>query len=209
VQGVREGRGIYDNIKKFIKFLLSANFAEVFLVISVMLIWRNPELLPLLPLQILWINLVTDSLPALALSSEPIEESIMKRKPSKQGILKGITGFILFAGIVSVLIEFVFFYWNIDNIDKARTIVVTASIVFQMLLVFNCKSNKSVFKSPINKYLIYAVLASIGFHIIALYTPINSLFYFVPLGTYDWIKIIWLSLMGFLIIEGYKWKVNP
>ena len=71
-----------------------------------MLIWRNPELLPLLPLQILWINLVTDSLPALALSSEPIEKQIMKRKPNKHGILKGITGFILVAGFIAFLIDF-------------------------------------------------------------------------------------------------------
>ncbi len=204
VQGVREGRGIYDNIKKFIKFLLSANFAEVVLVLLVMLIWRNPELLPLLPLQILWINLAADSLPALALSSEPIEEYIMKKKPSRQGILKGITGFILFVGFIAILIDFLFFYWNMADINKARTMVVTASIMFQMFLVFNCKTSKSVFKSPINKYLIYAVLISIGLHLLVMYTPMNSLFYFVSLGVYDWLKIIGICIIGFFIIEGYK-----
>jgi len=80
VEGVKEGRRVYDNIKKFVKFLLSANFAQVVLVLLVILIWRNPELLPLLPLQILWINLVTDSLPALALSAESIEENVMEKK---------------------------------------------------------------------------------------------------------------------------------
>jgi len=204
VQGVREGRGIYDNIKKFIKFLLSDNFAEVVLVLLVMLIWRNPELLPLLPLQILWINLAADSLPALALSSEPIEEYIMKKKPSRQGILKGITGFILFVGFIAILIDFLFFYWNMADINKARTMVVTASIMFQMFLVFNCKTSKSVFKSPINKYLIYAVLISIGLHLLVMYTPMNSLFYFVSLGVYDWLKIIGICIIGFFIIEGYK-----
>jgi Ca2+-transporting ATPase len=204
VQGVREGRRIYDNIKKFVKFLLSANFSEVVLVLLVMLIWRNPELLPLLPLQILWINLVTDSLPALALSSEPIEKQIMKRKPNKQGILKGITGFILIAGFIAFLIDFLFFYWDIADINKARTMAVTASIIFEMFLVFNCKSSKSVFKSPVNKYLIYAVLISIGLHLSVMYTSLNSLFYFVPLGGYDWLKIVGMSLIGFFVIEGYK-----
>jgi len=204
VQGVKEGRRIYYNIKKFIKFLLSANFSEVVLVLLVMLIWRNPELLPLLPLQILWINLVTDSLPALALSSEPIEEDIMKRKPNKHGILKGIIGFILIAGLIAVIIEFIFFYLNIVNIGRARTMVVTASIMFQMVLVFNCKSSKSVFKSPINKYLILAVLFSVGLHLLVMYTPMNSFFYFVPLGVYDWLKIIGASFIGFFVIEVYK-----
>ena len=204
VQGVKEGRRVYDNVKKFVKFLLSANFAEVFLVISVMLIWRNPELLPLLPLQILWINLAADILPSMALSLEPIEKQIMKRKPSRAGILKGITGFILFVGFIAILIDFLFFYWNMADINKARTMVVTASVMFQMFLVFNCKSRQSVFKSKMNKYLIYAVLASIGLHLIVLYTPLSALFYFVPLGVYDWLKIIALSLIGFFIVEGYK-----
>ena len=166
VEGVKEGRRIYDNVKKFIKFLLSANFYEVFFVLLIMLIWRNPELLPFLPLQILWINLVTDSLPALALSSEPIEEGVMQRKPNKKGILDGITGFLLFAGILGLILVSIVFWTNV-NIDKARTMVVTTSIMYQMFLVFNCKSNKSIFESSWNKYLILAVLVSIGLHVAA------------------------------------------
>jgi len=203
VEGVKEGRRIYDNVKKFIKFLLSANFYEIFFILLVTLIWRNPELLPFLPLQILWINLVTDSLPALALSSEPIEAGIMKRKPSKKGIFKNITGFLLFAGIVGlVLISIVF--WNNVNIDKARTMVVTTSIVYQMFLVFNCKSNKSIFKSSFNKYLIYAVFFSISLHLIVLYTSISDLFGFVSLGLYDWFWVIGLGFIGFVIMEIFK-----
>ena len=183
---------------------MSVNFAEVFLVLLVMLIWRNPEFLPLLPLQILWINLVTDSLPALALSVEPIEEHLMKRKPNRDGILKDITGFILVAGLLSLIIDFLFFYWNISDMDKARTMAATASVIFQMFIVFNCKSSKSVFKSPMNKWLIYAVLVSIGLHVLVLYTPLNSLFSFVSLGVSDWIAIIGISLVGFFAMEVYK-----
>jgi len=204
VEGIKEGRTVYDNIKKFVKFLLAANFSEVLLVVTAILIWRNPELLPLLPLQILWINLVTDSFPALALSMEPMEKDIMKRKPNKQHILKGIKSFILVAGLITFLIDFLFFYWNIADIDKARTMAVTASIVFEMFLVFNCKSNKSVFKSPINKYLILAVAFSIGIHIFAMYTPLGTLFSFTALSIYDWGKLIGVSIIGFLVIEGYK-----
>lgn len=207
VQGVREGRRIYDNVKKFVKFLLSVNFSEVILILLVMLIWRDPALLPLLPLQILWINLITDGLPALALSSEPIEEDVMKRKPSSQGILSGIKSFILIASIIPLLIYFLFFYKYITDIALARTMIVTTSVVFQMFLVFSCKSDKSVFKSPPNKYLFYAVLSSIGLHLIALYTPIADLFGFVMLGMFEWFWILGLSLIGFFIVEMYKfWK---
>jgi len=174
------------------------------LVLLIMLIFKNPEFLPLLPLQILWINLVTDSLPALALSSESAEENIMKRKPNKEGILKGIMGFILLGGILAFLIDFLAFSWygiSLGGMDKARTMAVTSSIVFEMFFVFNCKSNGSVFKSPINKYLIYAVLVSIGLHLVALYTPLGNLFNFVALGIYDWLIIFGLSLGGFILVE--------
>ncbi len=204
VEGVKEGRTVYDNVKKFIKYLLAANFAEVALVMIVMLIWRDPKFLPLLPLQILWINLVTDSLPALALSAEPMEQGIMKRKPSKQEILQGIKTFIIVAGLITLLIDFMFFYWNIADIEKARTMVVTASVTFQMFLVFNCKSEKSFFKSPKNNYLFLAVFVSIGLHLLVLYTPLNSLFHFTYLNLTDWVSIIAASTVGFFIIEGFK-----
>lgn len=203
VEGIKEGRRIYANVKKFVKFLLSANFYEVFFVLLVMLIFRNPELLPFLPLQILWINLVTDSLPALALSSEPIEEGIMKRKPNKGGILKDITGFLLFSGILGMVLIAVVFWSNV-NIDKARTMVVTTSIIYQMFLVFNCKSNKSIFKSGLNKYLFYTVFVSIALHLAVLYTPASSLFSFVSLGLFDWFWIIGLGFIGFVLVEIFK-----
>ena len=204
VEGVKEGRMIYDNIKKFIKFLLAANFSEVALVLLVILLYRNPELLPLLPLQILWINLVTDSLPALALSVEPMEKEIMKRKPNQKGILNNIKGFILAGGLIALLIEVFFFYNYIADMSKARTMIVTSAIIFEMFLVFNCKSSKSVFKSPLNKYLIYAVGFSILLHVLAIYTPLGGLFSFVYLGLKDWLWIIGLGLIGFFIMELYK-----
>lgn len=204
VEGVREGRRIYDNIRKSIKYLLAANFYELFFILLVILIWRDPELLPLLPLQILWINLVTDSLPALALSAEPAEKDAMKRKPSKDGILNRMTYFILFAGVIGLIIISVVFLMNIDDITKARTMVVTTSVLYQMLLAFNCKSNKSFFKFFGNKYLIYAVLVSFSLHIALLYSPLNFIFGLVYLNLYEWGEIIGLSLAGFVSMEILK-----
>lgn len=204
VEGVREGRRIYDNTKKSIKYLLAANFYEVFFILLIVLIWRNPELLPLLPLQILWINLVTDSLPALALSSEEPEPDIMKRKPSREGILKGTSYFIFFAGIIGLILLCIMFIVYIHDINKARTMVVTTSIAYQMFLVFNCKSNKSVFKSAKNNYLFLAVLVSVGLHLVIIYTPLNILFGFVYLSIYEWLIIIGLGLIGFIAMEGVK-----
>jgi len=204
VEGVREGRTIYENISKFIKYLLSANFSEVFLVLSVMLIWRNPELLPLLPLQILWINLVTDSLPALALSTEPTEKGVMLKNPSKKEILNGMKLFIFVAGLITLLIGFFFFYQNITNIDKARTMVVTSSVTFQMFLVFNSKTTKSIFKSPLNKNIFLAIFISMALHILALYSPLANILHFTTLNFTDWAKIIGMTLSGFFIMEGFK-----
>jgi len=202
VQGVQEGRGIYDNVKKFVKFLLSANFYEVALV-AIMIGFGFP--LPLLPLQILWINLVTDSLPALALSSESIEKDVMKRKPHREGVLKGITGFILTGGLIGLFLTAFLFLTNIALIDRARTMAVTGSIMFQMLLAFNCKSNQSVFKSPFNKYLFYAVGASILLHLVVLYTGLNKLFQFTVLSAVDWGLILGVAVTGFFVMEWYKW----
>jgi P-type Ca2+ transporter type 2C len=168
------------------------------------LIWRDPELLPLLPLQILWINLVTDSLPALALSAEEADKDIMKRKPQRTGILDGMTHFIFFAGIIGVILISIAFMMHINDIDKARTMVVTTSILYQMFLAYNCKSNKGIFKSPKNKYLTYAVLISFGLHLLLLYSPFNSIFGFVYLDIYEWIEVIVLSVAGFVAVEGVK-----
>ncbi len=204
VQGIKEGRRVYNNTKKFVKYILSANFLEVFLVITIMLIFRNPELLPLLPLHILWINLATETIPALALTSEPIDEDVMKKKPSQESILKGISGFIITSGITGLILIATIFILNMDNIDKARTMTVTTAVMYHILLVFNCKSDKSVFKSPINKYLFYAVFASMALHLTILYSPLNKFFHFAFLGINEWGMIVGFAFIGFFIMEGYK-----
>jgi P-type Ca2+ transporter type 2C len=205
VEGVKEGRRVYDNVKKSVKYLLSANFAQVLIVLFVMLVWKDPLFLPLLPLQILWINLMTDSLPALALTSEGYEKDIMKRKPHKEGILNQIKGFIIVAGLVAFISGLIFFFLYRSDIALARTIIVTNMVMFQMFLVFNTKSKHFVLKSALNKYLFLAVGISLGLHLLVMYTGLNTLFSFVSLNLFHWIQIVSAGFAGFLIMEFYKY----
>lgn len=205
VKSIKEGRVTYDNIKKFVKFLLSANIGEVG-IIFFSLVLNLP--LPLLPLQLLWVNLVTDSLPALALGVDTPSKDIMKRKPRSKDetILKGTGSFIILAGILSTVIVLGLFYFNLDGgITKARTIALTSLIFFELFLVFSCRSEKqSLFKLKVNKWLIYAVLVSVLIHLTIIYTPLNSAFKLVPLSLIDWIWIVLLSSLGLVFFEVKK-----
>ena len=204
VKAVKEGRRVYDNIKKFIKYMLSANLDEIMLVM-ISIFFGLP--LALLPLQILWLNFVT-SFPALGLSTEYAEEDVMKRKPNKKGVLKGTLKFILIAGLLAFVVSFLAFYMTIQDVDKARTMAATTAMMFEMFLVFNCKTQGSVFKSKFNKYIIYGIIGSVVPYLIVLYTPINKVFQFVPLGGFDWLKIIGMCAVAFIIIEVVKKKLN-
>ncbi|MEM4271805.1 MAG: HAD-IC family P-type ATPase, partial [Candidatus Pacearchaeota archaeon] len=147
VKAVREGRRVYDNMKKSIKFHLAANVDEIMVVLFA-LILAFP--LPLLPLAILWMNLITDSLPSLALTVEPAEENIMQRKPRdpKEGILKGISTFILIAGIIAFIMTILIFALNYKtDLEKARTMALTVSVFCELFIVFSCRSReKNVWK---------------------------------------------------------------
>jgi len=205
VAGVREGRRIYDNIKKFTKFLLAVNFDELLIIIAA-LFARLP--LPLLPLQILWLNLVTDSLPALALSTEPAEKNVMARPPRKkeEGILTGMAPFLIAAGILATITTFAAFMLYLPHIEKARTAALTTAVLFELFFVFTCRSNKPIkdigFFS--NRLLLAGVAAAASLHLVAIYTPLSMAFKFVPLSFSDWLKIIPLSCSGLIIFEAEK-----
>lgn len=131
---------MFSNIKKFVTYLLAANFYEVVLVFSVIVIFRDPHLLPFLALQILWINLATDALPALALSTQPAEDNVMDHKPVSQDLLSGTKGFLIFAGMVGfTLLAYTLWKYH-EDMEIARTMVVTVSVFYQMLLAINCAS---------------------------------------------------------------------
>jgi len=139
---------MFANIKKFVTYLLAANFYEVALMFSVVVIFRDPTLIPFIALQILWINLATDALPALALSTQPAEDNIMDHQPKQQDLLSGTKGFLVFAGMVGfTLLAFTLwkYHGQLDadgerDMRLAQTMVVTVSVFYQMLLAINCAS---------------------------------------------------------------------
>lgn len=209
VEGVKQGRKTYDNIKKFTKYFLAVNFDEIFLVLFALFL-RWP--LPLLPLQILWINLITDSFPALSLVKEK-EEEVMKSKPRQEkSILDNIWKFVIIAGIVAFLAELAVFLIFKDNfsIEKVRTMVLTSAILFELFFVYVCRSERSVLKNNIfsNKWLNMAVLFSLGIHILMVYTGLGNLFGVVPLSIKDWLFILPFAISGLLIFEIGKIILN-
>jgi Ca2+-transporting ATPase len=214
VKGVEEGRTTYDNIKKFTKYLLAVNFSEIFLIFF-SLIFGLP--LPLIPLQILWMNLVSDSFPSLSLVFEK-GENVMKSKPrNEKSILSGIWKFLIFAGILAFLVELIVFLIGLNKgleLEKIRTLVLTTAIMYELFFVYTCRSKKPLLNLGIfsNKWLNVAVFASLILHVIFLYCPINVFFNLVPLTLKDWLFVIPFAISGTLIFELSKYlgekKVN-
>ena len=144
VAAIEEGRNIYDNIRKFIRYLLACNTGEVMTMFIAALL-KLP--LPLIPIQILWVNLITDGLPALALGMEPPEVGIMKRAPRHpdEGIFsRGLTGLIVGRGFQIALCTLLAFllgtYSAAGNITLARTMAFTTLVMLQLVYVFECRS---------------------------------------------------------------------
>ena len=207
VNAVEEGRGIYDNIRKFIRLLLSTNLDEILLVATAIIL-RLP--VPLLPIQVLWVNVVSDGLPALALSFDPNEKDIMERKPRspREGIFHGMMLFVLAAAIVDFLAELVLLlYWrdtNFVSLQRLRTIIFTSTVFFELFFVFNCRSeSRSVFRSNVlaNRRLVLAVLVSVVLQLAVIYIPfLQTPFRTVPLTLSDWLIVLGIASTGLLIL---------
>ncbi len=187
VDAVREGRGIYANIKKVVGFLLGTNIGEVILVFVAMLLWQET---PLLSMQLLWINLVTDSLPAIALGMEPVEADVMdhKPKPKNEGLFAGGLGIrvvlmgAMFAGL-SLLAYFlgsrVLTPAGVDAQTAGQTMAFMVLSASQVLHAFNMRSEKSLFKTGVfgNGKLNWAALASLLLVVLVLFVPgLNTVF---------------------------------
>ncbi len=204
VSSVEEGRRIYDNIKKFVRFMLSANFNEMFAV-AASVIAGLP--IPFLPTQLLWVNLVTDSFPALSIGVDNKDKDIMRRPPRnpKEAIIHSSFPFIIATGILGFAATLTVFLMELPfGIEKARTMAFTTTVMFQLLFAFNCRSEKrSVFRmNPFsNKKLFISVVASIILQLVILYVPLfQEMFHTVPLGVYDWAKVLALSSLGLLVL---------
>ena len=188
VNAIEEGRGVFDNIRKFVNYLLSCNLGEV-LIIFLATLMGLP--LPITALQLLWINLVTDGFPAIALGLDKPEEGIMKRKPRdphENLLSRNVMGNILSMGIIIAVIALAIF-WLYRHLPQAQTMVFTSLVIFEVIRLQVIRSNYrlSLFS---NKLLIVAVSSSLILQLVVVYTPLAKLFNLVALGWMDWLVII-------------------
>jgi Ca2+-transporting ATPase len=216
VSAIHEGRRIFDNIKKYLVYLLSANISEILiLTFAVVMGWP----FPLLAKHILYINLATDGSPAIALSMEPCEPDIMRRKPRdpNETIFFGVKKWLIPIPIILATVT-LFLFWNTLNLNgwdseegiaKARTMAFALIVFFELFFAFSCRSfrhniHKLGFLS--NKLLIYSLLGEISLIIFIMnYAPIQEIFELVPLAFSDWIIVISLATTGLIYSEIIKW----
>lgn len=209
VNAVEEGRVIFSNIKKFVGFLLSCNIAEV-LIVFLSILFGLPS--PLTPIQLLWLNLVTDAFPALALGVEPAEADIMERPPRdpSESILSGETGknVILqsIAITISVLAAYIIGlnYIFPNNIEGAHTMVFATLITSELLRAFSVRSEKYTLKELgwfSNKNLLKANLLSFALLLLVMYVPPLRRLFELQFISWEWLIIIPLSFLPLIIGE--------
>ncbi|MBP2072734.1 calcium-transporting P-type ATPase, PMR1-type [Thermoanaerobacterium butyriciformans] len=207
VAAIEEGRTIYENIKKSIHYLLSCNIGEI-LVLLIATLAGMP--MPLKPIHILWVNLVTDSLPALALGVEPADKDIMTKKPRPKNeniFADGLMFRIPIEGIMIGLVSFIAFLFGLrENLTNARTMAFAVLTFSQLSQAMNARSNKSIFKVGLfkNRYMVLALAVSIFLQLVVILTPLNAIFDIKNINIYDWDIIVLLSLSPIIIMEIVK-----
>ena len=209
VEAVKQGRNIYDNIKKAIHFLLSTNVGEIVTIFLGLLLGLKS---PLLAIQLLWINLITDSLPAIALGLEPAENNIMHRKPinQKKGLFAdGLWNNIILEGILIGVLTLVAFSIgnNLYGLEIGRTMAFASIGLLELIHSFNVRTTESIFKvgSLTNKYLIGSFILGIFVQTIVIIIPsLANIFKLVPLTGIQWLFTILISSLPIPIIELQK-----
>ncbi|MBP1156103.1 MULTISPECIES: calcium-translocating P-type ATPase, SERCA-type [unclassified Paenibacillus] len=200
VSAIEEGRGIYENIRKFIRYLLASNVGEIMTMFLAMMCGLP---LPLVPIQILWVNLVTDGLPAMALGVDQAEKDLMQQKPrpAKENIFARRLGWkIISRGILIGLCTLAAFYITLkqggdspDALVKAQTVAFVTLVMAQLIHVFDCRSSRSIFhRNPLqNVWLVLAVVSSLLLMLPVLYVEqLQPIFKTVPLGGFDWLLVL-------------------
>lgn len=205
VDAAREGRRVYRNIQKVIQFLLAGNISEI-ITIFIATIFNFPA--PLLAVHILWINLATDTLPALALGVDPPEENIMKRKPIKSGSLfeRGLVIRVLVQGCLIAFAALAAFFTGCqDDLASGQAMAFCTIALSQLFYSYSQRSNtKSIFSKGFfdNKYLLGAILLSVGLLLVLLVIPpVRHLFALSALEGVEWLMILGYSLVPMLLIE--------
>ena len=204
VEAVHQGRIIFENIKKSVHFLLSSNIGELISIFVAVILGFAP---PLLPVQLLWVNLVTDSFPAIALGLDLCDDNIMTGKSKsggflnkKEGVKIGLEGAMIgMLALVAFAIGKVIF----GNITVGRTMAFCVLSISQLVHAFNMRSEKSLLNVDIlsNPYLIGALIIGVLLQIAVVHTPLCSVFGTVPLQAGQWLVTIMLSLVPILVVE--------
>ena len=211
VAAVEQGRGIYANIKKAIHYLLSCNIGEIIAIFFATVLHNIFPDVPLMPVQLLWLNLVTDSLPALALGMEPVEHSVMQQKPrsAKESLFtKGFTIRLCWQGAmvgILTLAAYAIGLYGFDNMHAANTMAFATLTFSQLFHAFDVRSeDQSIFKLGIttnpamNKAFLVGLLLQL---IVLLVPPVMIIFEVVYLNAWEYVAVLCLSLVPVLISE--------
>ncbi len=214
VAAVQEGRGIYDNIRKAVHFLLSSNIGEIITIFAAMVFgWAAP----LLPIQLLWVNLVTDSLPAIALGLDPAEKNCMERPPRRDSSLfaDGLGGRIAVEGMMIGMLALLAFgighiYFDEEKMyTTGRTMAFAVLSLSQLVHAFNMRTEQSLFTVSMksNPWLIGAFLVGGLLQIsVIMIEPLASVFQVCPLSGTEWLIVAGLALVPLPVVELEKWK---
>ncbi|HEX5186492.1 MAG TPA: HAD-IC family P-type ATPase [Nitrososphaeraceae archaeon] len=208
---IEEGRAVFDNLIKFITWILPTNIGEAIIIVAA---FFTGLALPLLPLQILWINMITELTLGTTLLFEPKEHNIMNRppRPPKYRILNRsmIERTAIISGIMFVTMYWLFL-WEMNtsaNIDTARTVSVNMIVMMEIFYLLNCRSfDKSVFEVKLfsNKWIIVGIIGTILLQLFYTYSPsMNFIFESTPLSGEAWLRIVIFSVISFFIVEIYK-----
>lgn len=212
---VEEGRAVFDNIRKAVHFLLSCNVSEVLVMLFATLLGMP---LPLMPIQILWMNLVTDGFPALALAVDPKAPDLMKRKPRKPEARLLDGGRLAAIGVEGLMLSaialgaFAYSLYGLhQDVEQARTVAFTVLVIVQLVHAFNCRSERwSLFQVGVatNRPLLLAVILSFGIQAAVLTVPVVApIFKVAPLPIEDWVLMGATGILPFVIMETIKgWR---
>ncbi|WP_340023079.1 calcium-translocating P-type ATPase, SERCA-type [Paenibacillus sp. FSL K6-1096] len=216
VAAIEEGRNIYENIRKFIRYLLASNVGEILTMFFAMMLGLP---LPLVPIQILWVNLVTDGLPAMALGVDQPEKDLMEHKPrgAKENIFARRLGWkIISRGLLIGICTLAAFWITLriapgsaGQLVRAQSVAFATLVMAQLIHVFDCRSSRSVFyRNPFqNKYLVLAVLSSVLLMLAVMYVPaLQPVFKTVPLTFREWcLVLVMAGIPTFLMGAGSVW----
>jgi Ca2+-transporting ATPase len=191
IKAVREGRTIFDNIRRFVRFQLSTNIGAILTITSASILGLP---VPFNPIQVLWINIIMDGPPAQSLGVEPPEKGVMERPPLKEEIIprKNLLKIVI-AGVVMTVGTLGLYYYSLScgaDLVKAMTMAFTVFVMYQIFNVFNCRSDHGFS----NKFLLVAVGASFLLQLGVIYLPfLQGIFRTMALGPFDWVLVLLIA----------------